>query len=96
MRMTKAHSRAANRRRPAAKRRQSRLRPIQADDAIVEFASELRLYLLKAVERYLGPRGIERRSKRWRRENRAAIESMNQFVREHGLWCLDKGENTEA
>jgi antitoxin CcdA len=42
--------------------------------------------LSEALERTLAERLKHARWEKWRRENRAAIESHNEFVREHGLF----------
>lgn len=55
-----------------------------AEDLIRE-AKALRVNVSQAAEAGLAHAVAEKRSERWRQENREAIESSNAFVDEHGL-----------
>lgn len=52
---------------------------------LVAEAKRLGINLSQACERGLKEQVSELRSEKWKRENRAALESSNEYVRKHGI-----------
>ena len=53
--------------------------------ALVEEAKALGINLSQACEAGLSKRVSETKAERWKRENKAAIESWNQWIRDNGM-----------
>ncbi len=58
---------------------------ISLDAAMIDDAKELGINISRACEEGLAKQISEERGRRWLKENRAAIESSNAWVEEHGL-----------
>ncbi|MDB5704817.1 MAG: Post-segregation antitoxin (ccd killing mechanism protein) encoded by the plasmid [Sphingomonas bacterium] len=58
---------------------------ISLDSALIDDAKELGINISRACEEGLAKQIAEERGRRWLEENRAAIESSNAWVAEHGL-----------
>jgi antitoxin CcdA len=56
---------------------------------LVDDANALGLDLSQLVEAKLGEAVRAEKMRRWRDENRAAIEAQNEFHRQHGFWAED-------
>jgi antitoxin CcdA len=54
------------------------------EELLIE-AKELRINVSRAAERGLAQAIIEKRAELWLSENKAAIESSNEYVEKHGL-----------
>ena len=67
---------AANRKRPTN---------VSLDEALVEEAKALGINLSQACEEGLAAAAKAEREHRWLEENRAAIESFNDYVERHGV-----------
>jgi len=57
---------------------------IRAD--LLEDARALEINLSREFEKHLENVIRQHRAEQWKRDNRAAIEAYNAFVKEHGLW----------
>ena len=66
----------------------ARKRPVNVsiDGDILADAKALGINLSQVLEDELRKRAKEEKTKRWREENREAIESYNRFIAEHGIW----------
>ncbi|MCA0318663.1 MAG: type II toxin-antitoxin system CcdA family antitoxin [Proteobacteria bacterium] len=57
--------------------------------ALVDEAKAQGLNLSQFVEEKLSEAVSAERARRWKEENRAAIEAQNEFNRKHGFWAED-------
>lgn len=62
---------------------------LSIDAELLAEAKEAGINLSEALERTLAGELKHQRWETWRRENRAAIEAHNEFIREHGLLSDD-------
>ena len=62
---------------------------ITLDAELLAEARALRINLSRTLEERLIELVKEERERRWQKENRAAIESMNRFTEEHGIFGED-------
>lgn len=71
----------------AALKREPRRRPtnVSLDREYLAEARELGINISQACERGLAETLKEERWKRWREENREALEGWNKYIEEHGL-----------
>ena len=58
---------------------------ISLDSAMIEEAKELGINISRACEQGLSEEIRAERNRRWKEENREAIEASNAYVAEHGL-----------
>ncbi|MEG3151778.1 type II toxin-antitoxin system CcdA family antitoxin [Sphingomonas sp. ZT3P38] len=58
---------------------------ISLDSAMIEEARELGINISRACEEGLARQISKERGRRWKEENREAIEASNAYVAEHGL-----------
>jgi antitoxin CcdA len=58
---------------------------VSLDSELLDTAKELGVNISRACERGLAEQVAEVRSKQWLEENKAALESSNEYVEVHGL-----------
>jgi antitoxin CcdA len=59
---------------------------VTVDEHVLAEAKELGLNLSQILEEELRKRATEERTRRWRKENREALEDHNRFIEKHGIW----------
>lgn len=64
---------------------QKRATNVSLDRQLLEEARALNINISRAAERGLSLQIAEERAKKWREENKEAIESWNAYVEQHGL-----------
>jgi antitoxin CcdA len=83
MRMHHAHGGLGMRDKPARRKRAVNL---SIDSALLDEAKAAGTNMSAVLEKALSDEWRERRWRKWREDNRDATESMNEYVRKHGLW----------
>ncbi len=71
--------------REAATRARKRATNVSLDVRLLDEAKALGVNISRACDRGLALQIAEERGKRWLKENKAAIESSNDYVERHGL-----------
>jgi antitoxin CcdA len=67
-------------------KRRKRAVNLSIDADLVAEAKAAGVNLSETLERALTNKLRETRKRKWQEENRKATESMNEYVRKHGLW----------
>jgi antitoxin CcdA len=74
---------------PRAKTRSKRAANVSVRSDLLDSAREAGLNLSATLESALERALAEERGRRWREENREAIESYNEYVEKHGVFSDD-------
>lgn len=74
-----------NRARPYLVEAPRRATSVSIHEGLLADAKELQVNLSRAAERGISQAVAEKRAARWLQENKAALESSNEYVGKHGL-----------